>query len=88
MEGDLVWFQPLNGNAWLGPAAILCHRGQSVWLHTHSDIEKVASCRVKPFQLVDRELLKNVSEKSVEKRHVMLEDRLQNVDDLQEGDNL
>ena len=30
IEGDLVWYQPLNGNFWLGPAAVLCQRGQSV----------------------------------------------------------
>ena len=68
IEGDLVWFQHRNGNAWLGPAAVLCQRGQSVWLHTHGDIKKVAACRVKPFQLVDRELLQNESEESAEKR--------------------
>ena len=55
VEGDKVWYQPLNGNSWLGPAAVLCQRGQSVWIHTHGDIKKVAACRVKPFQLVNRE---------------------------------
>ena len=35
LEGDHVWFQYLNNNAWLKPAAILCHRGESVWLHIH-----------------------------------------------------
>ena len=30
LEGNLIWFQYLNSNAWLGPAAVLCHRGQSV----------------------------------------------------------
>merc|ERR1712002_220890 len=24
VEGDKVWYQPLNGNAWLGPADVLC----------------------------------------------------------------
>ena len=32
IEGDLVWYQPLNGNSWLGPVAVLCHGGQSVWI--------------------------------------------------------
>ena len=54
VEGDKVWFQPLNGTSWLGPAAVLCQRSQSVWLHTHGDLKKVATCRVKPFELVDR----------------------------------
>ena len=30
IEGDLVWYQPLNGNSWLGPVAVLCQRGQSL----------------------------------------------------------
>ena len=24
IEGDLVWYQPLNGNSRLGPAAVFC----------------------------------------------------------------
>ena len=30
IEGDLVWFQHLNSNTWLGPTAILCHRGLNI----------------------------------------------------------
>ena len=30
IEGDRVWYQPLNGTSWLGPASVLCQRGQSV----------------------------------------------------------
>ena len=30
IEGDLVWYQPLNGSSWLVPAAVICQRGQSV----------------------------------------------------------
>ena len=82
LEGDLFWFQHLNGNAWLGPAAVLCHRGQSVWIHTHGDVKKVAACWVKPFQLIDREAVKNESEQNAEWRQLMLEDGLQDVDKL------
>ena len=39
---------------------------------------------MKTFHLVDRDSLKNKSEKSAEKRHVMLEDGLQDVDNLQD----
>ena len=52
-EGDRVWYQPLNGNAWFGPTAVLCQRGASVWLHSKGDIKKVAVCRVKPYKLVE-----------------------------------
>ena len=27
IEGDKVWYPPMNGNSWLGPAAVLCQRG-------------------------------------------------------------
>ena len=77
IEGDLVWYQPLNGNSWLGPAAVLAQRGQSVWVHTIRDIKKVAACKVKPFQLVDRESIKDSTSKKV-----MLEDGLENVKNL------
>ena len=53
LEGDKVWFQPLNGNAWLRPVVVVCQRGQSVYLHTHGDLKKIAACRVKPYQLID-----------------------------------
>ena len=53
VEGDKVWYQPQNGNSWLGPASVLCQRGQSVWLHTNGDIRKVAASKVRPYELVD-----------------------------------
>ena len=31
VEGDKVWFQPLNGNAWIGPALVVTQRGQRVY---------------------------------------------------------
>ena len=68
VEGDKVWFQPLNGNAWIGPALVVTQRGQSVYLHTHGDLKKIAACRVKPFELVN-------TDESVSKE-VMKEDGL------------
>ena len=44
IEGNKVWFQCLHGNAWLGPAAVVCQRGQSLYLHTHSVLKKIAAC--------------------------------------------
>ena len=41
IEGDKAWYQPMNSNSWLGPMAVLCQRGHSVWLHTNGDIKKV-----------------------------------------------
>ena len=73
VESDKVWYQPLSGNSWLG---------QSVWLHTHGNIKTVVVCQVKPFELVDRKMLKNESKESTKKRQVMLEDGLEDVKNL------
>ena len=56
-RGDKVRFQQREGKAWFGPALVLCQRGQSVWLHSIGDIKKVASCKVKPYDLVERKFL-------------------------------
>ena len=77
VEGDKVWYQPMNANSWLGPAVVLCHRCQSVWILGNREIKKVASCKVKPYELLDRE--KNKEREVMEK--IMLEEGLKNVDD-------
>ena len=70
----------MQENSWIGPAVVLCQRGQSIWLHTNGDIKKVAACKVKPYKLVDREAIKE-SGKEVSKP-VMLEDGLESVENL------
>merc|ERR1712240_635488 len=79
VEGDKVWFQPLNGNAWIGPALVVTQQGQSIYLHTHGDLKKIAACRVKPFELVEREEQSASAENNNE---VMLEDGLDDVENL------
>ena len=54
----------------MGLVMVLCQRGQSVWLHTHSDLKKIVVCRVKLFELVSRDELKE----SVPAKDIMLED--------------
>merc|ERR1712240_756048 len=76
VEGDKVWFQPLNGNTWLGPALDVTQRGQSVYLYTHGDIKKIAACRVKPYELV------NTDENRNNTKEVMKEHGLEDIDNL------
>ena len=64
----------MNRNAWLDPVAFLCQHEHSVWLHSYGEIRKVAACRVKPYELVNREIAKN--EEVDVKKQVMLEDGL------------
>ena len=74
VEGDKVWFQPLNGNVCIRPALVVTQRGQSVYLHTLGDLKKIAACRVKPFELVN-------TDESVSKE-VMNEDGLEDIDNF------
>ena len=80
-EGDKVWFQQRDANAWFGPALVLCQQGQSVWLHSQGDIKKVAVCKVKKYKLKDRD---NNSDTYKDKKknddQVMLEDGLAEVE--------
>ena len=79
----------MHGNSWLGPAVVLCQRGQSVWIHTNGDIRKVVACKVKPYKFIDRESEEYKRQidhdtkggKKISRR-VMLEDGLKNVEDL------
>ena len=85
VEGDKVWYQPLNGTSWLGPVSVLCQRGQSVWIHTNGDIRKVAACKTKPYELIDREsqeYKQQVAQDTMKEKKVMLEDGLKDVEDL------
>ena len=61
LEGDEVWYHLLSANSWLGLAIVLCHRGQTVWLLANGEIKKVASCKVKPYKLIDRNTEDNVT---------------------------
>ena len=48
-----------------------------MYLHTHGDLKKIASCPVKPFKLVDRNV-----ESALVSKNVMLEDRLEDIENL------
>ena len=75
----------MHGNSWIGPAAVLCQRGQSVWLHTNGDIKNVAACKVKPYELVYRDAIPG-NNYDISKK-VMLEDALENVEDLMDEED-
>ena len=50
-QGDRVWYQHKDSNAWLGPAEVHSQQGQSVWIYSMGDIRKVALCKVKPYDI-------------------------------------
>ena len=48
-----------------------------MYLHTHGDLKKIAACRVKPFELIDRD-----KDSALEKKEVMTKDGLEDVKSL------
>ena len=71
VEGNKVYYQYQDLNAWLGPAEVVYHRDNKVWLYNNRNLQKVAECKVKPYELVPREGEKNkeddkTSEESIE----------------------
>ena len=48
-----------------------------MYLHTHGDLKRIASCRVKPFELVER-----TDEFALASKEVILEDGLEDVKNL------
>lgn len=72
-EGDRVWFQQGDGNVWFGPELVLCQRGQRMCFHSMGDAKIVAACKVKPYELVERNILDSDKNQG---NHIMLEDGL------------
>ena len=48
-EGDEVFYQEKDKNAWLGPVKVFCQRGREVYIFANGNIKKVHVCKVKPF---------------------------------------
>ena len=76
-----MWYQPPNGSSWLVLAAVLCHRGPRV-----REVKKVATCKVKPYELVDQDTIGCKCEKTT--RKVMLEDGLEDVENILDQERL
>merc|ERR1711972_782544 len=53
--GDKVWYQYKDGNAWYGPAEVIYHKGNTIFVYGNGDIKKVAARKVKPYNLKERE---------------------------------
>merc|ERR1712240_208764 len=68
IAGDKLWYQYKEGNVWHGPAEVICQKGNTILIHGNSDINKIATCKVKPYDLtewIDKEnILNNDKEKS------------------------
>ena len=49
-EGEEVFYQEKDKNAWLGPVKVFCQRGREVYIFANGNIKKVHTCKVKPFK--------------------------------------
>merc|ERR1712177_44833 len=54
IAGDKIWFQHNKGNAWHGPAEVVYQKGNAIFAYFNGEMKKVAMCRVKPYELIER----------------------------------
>ena len=70
ITGEKLWYQYKEGNAWYGPAEVICQKGNNILIHDNGDVRKIATCKVKPYDLkewIEKENnLKDDKEKSPE----------------------
>ena len=60
-EGDEVFYQEKDRNAWLGPSKVFCQKGREVYIFANGHIKKIHTCKVKPFRCeVDHDDIKTV----------------------------
>ena len=55
VEDDKLWYQHQDSNHWLGPAEVLYHKENKVWVYSNGNVQKVVAIKVKPYELVPRE---------------------------------
>ncbi len=70
VKGDKVWYQYKDGNAWYGPGEVIYQKGNTVFMHSNGDVKKVAVCKVKPYELIERD----EEEKDEERWNKMIEE--------------
>ena len=51
VSGERVWYQNEDKNAWLGPAEVITHKGNTVWIIAGGNVKKVAEHCVQPFDV-------------------------------------
>merc|ERR1711873_98901 len=54
IAGDKIWFQHNEGNAWHGPAEVVHQKGNTIFAYSNGEMRKVAMCRAKPYELIER----------------------------------
>merc|ERR1712101_64938 len=54
IAGDKIWFEHNEGNAWHGPADVVHQKGNILFAYYNGEMRKVAMCRAKPYELIER----------------------------------
>merc|ERR1712240_366210 len=74
VRGDKVWYQYKDGNAWHGPGEVIYQKGNIVFLHSNGDVKKVAACKVKPYELIERNEEKKEEERDDDRGNKTVEE--------------
>ena len=81
IAGDKVCYQYKEGDVWHGPAEVICQKGNTILIHGNGDIKKIATCKVKPYDLTEwiekENNLNNDKEKSPD---IQVENNSENID--------
>merc|ERR1711954_276269 len=74
IAGDKIWFQHNEGNAWHGPAEVVHQKGITIFAYFNGEMRKVAMCRAKPYELVERIEGETKKNKKQEETHDVIEE--------------
>ena len=70
----MVWYQYKDGNVQHGPGEVIYQKGNAVFIHSNGDVKKVAMCKVKPYELKERNEEKNEEKRDKERQNKIIEE--------------
>merc|ERR1712177_70417 len=74
IAGDKIWFQHNEGNAWHGPAEVVHQKGNTIFAYFNGEMRKVAMCRAKPYELIERIERETKKNNNQEETHEIIEE--------------
>ena len=74
IAGDKIWFQHNEGNAWHGPAEVVHQKGNTIFAYFNGEMRKVAMCRAKPYELIERIEGETKKNNNQEETHEIIEE--------------
>merc|ERR1711962_788466 len=87
IKGDKVWYQYKDGNTWHGPGEVIYQKGNTVFLHSNGDVKTVAACKVKPYELKERNEEKSEEKGDEDERNRIEEEDKEENNDKEKEEN-